>query len=176
MQRKGGTRCVERNKRVAAYHVEENAQPPAWTQGFVNLNPPPCDSHRGGIQVDEPFCRRGRRMVCAVQPSLLPHDAFLAQGKLTAPVILKCHRTCPSLLRLHTAMDAGEQATLKKLWKGGRRGTLCAMGESRLPGGLWYPRPYYAQPARNTFWRAVGRLCNRPNNRPFAPSIYDGRL
>lgn len=100
MQRKGGTRCVERNKRVAAYHVEENAQPPAWTQGFVNLNPPPCESHRGGIQVDEPFCRRGRRMVCAVQPSLLPHDAFLAPGKLTAPVILKSHRTCPSLLRL----------------------------------------------------------------------------
>ena len=37
----------------------------------------------------------------------------------------------------------------------------------RLPGGLWYPRPYYAQPPRNTFYLPSGRLYNRPNNHPF---------
>ena len=37
----------------------------------------------------------------------------------------------------------------------------------RLPGGLWYPRPYYAQPPRKTFYLPSGRLYNRPNNHPF---------
>ena len=47
--------------------AEQDTDPRLATQGLVVLIPPPCESHGGGIQVDEPFWSSG---VCAVRPSL----------------------------------------------------------------------------------------------------------
>ena len=44
---------------------EHTITSPAGAHGFVKLNPPPCESHRSGIQLDEPFAR----VVCPAHPS-----------------------------------------------------------------------------------------------------------
>ena len=68
--------------------TEQDTVPLMTTHGFVNLIPPPCESHRGGIQVDEPFWEGRPTGVCAVHPSLRRcHHAshLLVQGNLTGP-------------------------------------------------------------------------------------------
>ena len=47
--------------------AEQDTDPRLAAQGLVKLIPPPCESHGGGIQLDEPFWFSG---VCAVRPSL----------------------------------------------------------------------------------------------------------
>ena len=42
---------------MPAWAPQHATRSPAWTHGFVNLNPAPRESHRIGIQVDEAFAR-----------------------------------------------------------------------------------------------------------------------
>ena len=66
--------------------------------------------------------------VAGVAPGTFFNTAhLLAQGMLTVPAPPRSHCTrAPPFVR-HAAMDGPDQATLEKLWKSGRRGTLCAM-------------------------------------------------
>ena len=56
----------EKQTRYGKVPAEQDTDPRLATQGLVNLIPPPCESHGGGIEVDEPFWSSG---VCAVRPS-----------------------------------------------------------------------------------------------------------
>ena len=125
-------RCDERNKRVPIWASEHTITSPAGAHGFVKLNPFPCESHRSGIQLDEPFAS----VVCAAHPSLcrrLHASHLLVQGMLTAPVSFRRHLKRSFPLVRHTAMDRPDQATLKKLWTSGRHGTLCPMEPEETP-------------------------------------------
>ena len=125
-------RCDERNKRVPIWASEHTITSPAGAHGFVKLHPFPCESHRSGIQLDEPFAS----VVCAAHPSLcrrLHASHRLVQGMLTAPVSFRRHLKRSFPLVHHTAMDHPDQATLKKLWTSGRHGTLCPMEPEETP-------------------------------------------
>ena len=53
------------------------------THGFVDLIPPPCESHRGGIQVDKPYCRGMHRKKWARCDERSKREAHLCQQQRT---------------------------------------------------------------------------------------------
>ena len=68
----------EKQTRYGKVPAEQDTDPRLATQGLVNLIPPPCESHGGGIQVDEPFWSSG---VCAVRPSKGARDGRADDGR-----------------------------------------------------------------------------------------------
>ena len=121
-------RCDERNKRVPIWASEPTITSPAGAHGFVKLNPFPCESHRSGIQLDEPFAS----VVCAAHPSLcrcLHETEVMGAEGTTAPQVEQAKQST----QLHpsgTTRQWGSNAQVRRDDEGRSRGEA----EKRVSG------------------------------------------